>query len=285
MAYDVSADGSVVVGAIKNNNYRFRAFRWTEASGRMQELGTLGGDWSVARGVSADGSVVVGIADRPLNSGEHAFRWTLASGRMQDLGTLGGLWSWALGVSADGSVVVGVSKTGSYMQHAFRWTLASGQMQNLGTLGGESSSAYGASADGSIVVGWARIASGGIRAFRWTVSGGMEDLNTTYANLLSPGAYLEAAYAISPDGRFIVGNGYNSQTNRYEAFLLDTQPGCAAHDGDVDNNGCVDDADLLAVLFAFGNTGSNLGRVDVNCDGVVDDADLLIVLFNFGSGC
>jgi hypothetical protein len=39
------------------------------------------------------------------------------------------------------------------------------------------------------------------------------------------------------------------------------------------------------VLFAFGQTGDNLGRVDVNCDQVVDDADLLQVLFNFGSGC
>jgi hypothetical protein len=60
---------------------------------------------------------------------------------------------------------------------------------------------------------------------------------------------------------------------------------CQPHNGDVDNNGCVDDADLLAVLFAFGQTGDNLGRVDVNCDQVVDDADLLLVLFNFGSGC
>lgn len=59
-------------------------------------------------------------------------------------------------------------------------------------------------------------------------------------------------------------------------------PTCTAHNGDVDSDGCVDDADLLAVLFAFGQSGSNLGRVDVNCDTVVDDADLLIVLFNFG---
>jgi hypothetical protein len=53
--------------------------------------------------------------------------------------------------------------------------------------------------------------------------------------------------------------------------------------GDVDDNGCVDDADLLQVLFAFGATGPN--DADVNCDGVVDDADLLTVLFNFGTGC
>jgi hypothetical protein len=55
-------------------------------------------------------------------------------------------------------------------------------------------------------------------------------------------------------------------------------------DPDVNGDGCVDDADLLAVLFAFGQTGSNLAE-DINCDEVVDDADLLSVLFAFGSGC
>lgn len=53
----------------------------------------------------------------------------------------------------------------------------------------------------------------------------------------------------------------------------------------MDSNGCVDDADLLSVLFAFGQMGYAIGRADVNCDGVVDDADLLSVLFNFGGGC
>ena len=54
-------------------------------------------------------------------------------------------------------------------------------------------------------------------------------------------------------------------------------------EGDVDGNGCVDDADLLSVLFAFGS--SECSPADVNGDGIVDDADLLTVLFNFGSGC
>ncbi|GIV11587.1 MAG: hypothetical protein KatS3mg020_1078 [Fimbriimonadales bacterium] len=58
---------------------------------------------------------------------------------------------------------------------------------------------------------------------------------------------------------------------------------CLITNGDVDGNGCVDDADLLQVLFNFGATGFNLA--DVNCDAIVDDADLLTVLFNFGSGC
>jgi hypothetical protein len=53
---------------------------------------------------------------------------------------------------------------------------------------------------------------------------------------------------------------------------------------DVNLDGTVDDADLLAVLFAFGNSAPN-ADVDVNLDGAVDDADLLEVLFNFGSSC
>jgi len=49
----------------------------------------------------------------------------------------------------------------------------------------------------------------------------------------------------------------------------------------VNGDDVIDDADLLAVLFEFGQSGS---PADLNNDGVVDDADLLTVLFNFGSG-
>jgi probable HAF family extracellular repeat protein len=93
-----------------------------------------------------------------------------------------------------------------------------------GTLpGGGWSGANGVSADGSVVVGWARNTAGWSRAFRWTAAGGMEDLNITYAHLLTDGSVLLEARAISPDGRYIVGTGYNAATRRYEAFLLDTR--------------------------------------------------------------
>jgi Tol biopolymer transport system component len=52
--------------------------------------------------------------------------------------------------------------------------------------------------------------------------------------------------------------------------------------GDVNRDGIVDDADLLQVLFDFGQQSS---CADVTMDGIVDDADLLVVLFNFGLQC
>jgi probable extracellular repeat, HAF family len=194
------------------------------------------------------------------------------------LGTLGGNESSAWGVSANG-VVVGLAYNAAGQSRAFRWTAAGG-MQDLGTLpGGNGSWAFGVSADGAVVVGWSQNAAERWRAFRWTASGGMENLNTTYA-MLTGGSVLTQARAISPDGRYIVGTGYNAATGRYEAFLLDTG---FPRRGDVDRNGCVDDADLLQVLFAFGGRGYR--NEDLNWDGTVDDADLLEVLFNFGSGC
>ncbi len=56
-----------------------------------------------------------------------------------------------------------------------------------------------------------------------------------------------------------------------------------AVNGDVNGDGCVDDLDLLEVLFLFGETGAL--PADTNGDEVVDDTDLLTVLFHFGQGC
>ena len=166
-ANDISDDGSTVVGWTTSGGNGV-AFRWTQAGG-MQTIGTLGGGWSEARAVSADGSVVVGEA---ANAGgfRRAFRWTQAGG-MQDLGTLGGGNQTAIawGVSADGSVVVGESENPGFFTRAFRWTASSG-MKDLGTLGGNTSAALDVSANGKVIVGRSAVSSSGPeRAFRLQV--------------------------------------------------------------------------------------------------------------------
>jgi hypothetical protein len=114
---------------------------------------------------------------------------------------------------------------------------------------------------------------GGYDLSWWTIDGG----GITFA---TGGTYNLGGTVGQPDASNVLTGGTYSLTGGFW-FV----PPCVAHNGDVDANGCIDDADLLEVLFAFGNTGSGLGRVDVNCDQVVDDGDLLEVLFNFGSGC
>jgi probable HAF family extracellular repeat protein len=170
----------------------------------LNDLGTLGGNYSHAYAVSANGSVVVGYARNTSNE-NRAFRWTSAG--MVDLGTLGGNYSYAYAVSANGSVVVGYANNASNQWRAFRWTSAG--MVDLGTLGGNDSQAEAVSADGSVVVGYANNASNQGRAFRWT-SAGMVDLGTLGGNY-------SFARAVSADGSVVVGDA-NNASNESRAF-------------------------------------------------------------------
>jgi WD40 repeat protein len=81
--------------------------------------------------------------------------------------------------------------------------------------------------------------------------------------------------AFSPDGQYFV-------YGRYDATVVWAQNPCARTD--VNNDGCVNDIDLLLVLFDFASTGDGL-LTDLNCDGIVDDSDLLKVLIHFATGC
>jgi probable HAF family extracellular repeat protein len=158
----VSADGAVVVGERRYESKSDEAFRFHTDTGLIQ-LGVLPGDLSsVAYGVSADGSVIVGSSS--FGTATQAFRWTQQTG-MIGLGTLpdGSRNSIAGGVSADGSIIVGQCY-GEDGLEAFIWDAAHG-MRSLrqvlvsqfdlgGSLAGwKLKSANAVSADGSFVVG------------------------------------------------------------------------------------------------------------------------------------
>jgi len=208
-AYGVSSDGSVITGyASTAGEAAYHAFRWTQAGG-MVDLGTLGGTNSYAEGISGDGGVVAGSSDITGDAAMHAYRWTQAGG-MVDLGTLGGTNSYAEGISGDGGTVIGHSQTtGNAETHAMLWTQAAG-MADLGTLGGNFSESLGVNSDGSIVVGMSKITGNAItHAFRWTQAGGLQDFNTLLsdAGIDMTGIVLKYARGISPNGKYIVGEG------------------------------------------------------------------------------
>jgi len=207
-AFDVSADGSVVVGAgYIAGNAAIHAFHWT--GGVMSDLGTLAGTDSRATAVSADGAVVVGYNTTAGGVTSRAFRWTSGAG-MVDLGTLGGSDSIANDVSADGGVVVGYGYlAGNAAFHAFRWAngaiggvAGNPQMYDLGTLGGTNSWAAGVSSDGTVVVGTGYITgNAAYHTFRWTAGTGMVDLGTL-------GGTSSYASGVSADGAVVVGGSF-----------------------------------------------------------------------------
>lgn len=181
----------------------------------FQGLGDMAGGavYSEARGISADGRVVVGNGKSTTSgTSTEAFRWTAAGG-MIGLGFLpGASQSAAEATSADGSVVVGQSGG-----QAYRWTQATG-LVGLGDLPGGSvrSEAVGVSADGSVVVGSSKSANSTANwaneAYRWTEAGGMIGLGD-----LAGGYFDSVAMGVSADGQVVAGVSDRKYT-MYEAY-------------------------------------------------------------------
>lgn len=131
----------------------------------------------------------------------------------------------AFGVSGDGSVVVGISNSvrSSGAFEGFRWTAETG-MVGLGSLGAPenyTSLAYDVSSDGSVIVGntSAQAPPNYGAPFRWTASEGLVPIGP-----LPGGEIGGTAYAISADGRTIVGYAGNAES-REEAFRWTAETG------------------------------------------------------------
>ncbi len=218
-ATSISADGSVIAGYGKSEDGGVaESFRWTQGEG-FQGLGDLpggswhGGSYSTARGISADGSTIVGRGISSTSTYFEGFTWNASEG-MQGVGDLPGWtnYSVAEAASSDGSIVVGRGSVyeGGAGYNAFRWTEAEG-MVSLGDLpGGGSysnissgvySHAYDITPDGSTIVGYGLSASG-LEAFKWTESTGMVGIGD-----LDGGGFESRAISATPDSSVIIGTG------------------------------------------------------------------------------
>lgn len=213
IALAVSGDGNTVVGESLVDSVSM-PFRWTLAGG-VHGLGVLDGPCPTcsgsARGVSADGSTVVGA------SGGLAFKWT-ASGGMQPLPhitTAGPSLpnSWASGMSPDGRFIVGLSYGVEWPNSnpgAVMWR--DGEIRALGQVDWSGrSDAKGVSSDGNVAVGSAIVSNEWV-AFVWTPGRGVRTIDEMLRlefGIDTTGWRFTEANAVSHDGRTIVGAGWN----------------------------------------------------------------------------
>jgi probable HAF family extracellular repeat protein len=156
------------------------AFLW--GHGELTDLGTLGGDSSVAYSINDSGQAA-GWAENAEGQ-VRACLWE--ENGAADLGTLGGSRSMAYAINAAGQIV-GYASTRSGVDHAFLAANGSG-MVDLGSLGGYSV-AYDVDRFGR-VVGESATSAGAVHAFLWH-DGEMIDLN----DLLPPGSDWELVRA------------------------------------------------------------------------------------------
>ncbi len=222
--YDISSDGSVIVG-IDHINSQIRPIQWAESTGIVPLFPSSGGSNSSlatrANTISGNGLVVGGnsVIDNAISE---AFVWSESTGRI-GLGDLpgGDFNSTVEDLTLDGSVAVGVGQVGATIADSlgFIWTSASG-MTALEPLSGFGvSEAYGISDDGRLIVG----ASGNGAATTFSGTATIWDADgsaLSIQELLEAGGInmdgwqLVSAYEISGDGSTIIGIGINPSGNR-----------------------------------------------------------------------
>jgi hypothetical protein len=174
IAWDVSADGTVIVGrySFAEPGVAATAFRWSAETGFTNLEHIINPGNSHAYSVSPDGRFIAGM------SADQAVRW--ADGAVMDLRVRTTLEVF---VSSDGSVASGTRTSPVF--DAFRWTATEGVM-SLQT----SSSVSDMVPDGRLIVG---------AGFRWTPETGLVDVP------FNP-------HAVSDDGRLMVGSMAGSGT-------------------------------------------------------------------------
>jgi hypothetical protein len=212
----MSWDGAIIVGDDNSE-------AWLDKNGGRTWLGDLPGGLfrSAARGVSADGSMAVGVSASEVQIGgkqvatDLPFYWTETTGIRPLEGWFSGV---ATDVSAGRIAIVGFgTKTQGSNGEPFRWTPAKG-MESIRALLLE---------EGINVAGMG-----------WTLDSKRQE--ELYGD--------DPLYATSANGRIIVGSGTNPNGHS-EAWLIELDL-----PGDFDSDGDNDGADFLAIQRGLGST-------------------------------
>jgi hypothetical protein len=181
----------------------------------------LGGSYTYAKGVSDDGTRVVGYADNPEGY-NYGYYWL--AGAMTSTGTLSpgnrGK-SEGTGISGDGGTVIGNAFSAAYSaDRGFTWTVVN-QISDGGAPGTYLSTATAISRNGTTLVGDYLSAIGYRRAYRRNLDT-VQDLGTLAGNTTTS----SIALGVSGDGLTVVGasdypgGGVNSHAFRWRDGIM-----------------------------------------------------------------
>jgi len=218
---DVSADGSVVAYAIgsADSSYTTQG-RWTQATGWHELMppppadgGTVDGTYGNVYALSGDGTTVVGLYWRPgPGNHAHASKWTQATGVVDLGGCATGQSSRANCVNNNGSVIGGWVETPTGPWRPAAWVNGSlvllTDYQEVDGIPSGSGEARSTSPSGDIIVGFERDHDNNQKvAAMWKRTGGVfgppEVLGWLDGTV--PGSGITLPYAVSTDGRIVVG--------------------------------------------------------------------------------
>lgn len=240
-AFDLSADGSKIVGVMTNLSDEGRGFIWSETLG-MKELSTLLSisitPRSEANAISGDGNLPVGMSSySDVNFTYSALPVDWVNSPIYNVRDFPYFQPMEYGVveeiSKNGDYAVGRFKINGKLRGE-RWhrdpSVIWSSYTDVGLLEGIPDSvgncyALDVSDDGAVVGQTTDSSPFGMAAYIYdnvSISTyAMFNLNELYSNVINQTGYLLSANAITPDGRYIVGKGFRLSTHKDEAFLLD----------------------------------------------------------------
>lgn len=225
--YAVSSDGSFLLGCIGNNTVGF----WHLKRDNIYAKQVLRRDrWEgYTLTISRDKTLIGGrLFNRPAIWQRKGNSWEYL--------LLSKSYGKVTSVSYRGKEAVAVGCIIDGNAHAVRWTFRDGYWYQE-MIGIEDSCANDATVDGRIIVGWVRQSSGlqFTSAFIWTSENTILNLNNYFQRelkywlsvgwleniFIEKNSVLIDASAVSADGRYVVGVGYNARRGRMEAFVVE----------------------------------------------------------------
>jgi hypothetical protein len=273
-AYAVSADGGTIGGDFYDN-VALRALVWKFAGGTQPT--PFAGDWTWVNALDEHGSLIVGGNDacgfvwsRP---GAPVFTCSPPDSRVCNT------------ITRSGAFVFGTQHGDMYEDPdayatAFRWPSGEGP-QDLGRFGNARWTFLLAAAEsGDVAVGWASFGDYPETALAWTRDEGFLPLDAFLAGagIDTTGWTFTSARDITPDGRYVIGEGVRA--GRVCGFLAELpQSTCRA---DFNGDRVVDFFDYLDFVAVF---DAEDAAADFNGDNAVDFFDYLDFAAAFDAGC